>query len=62
MQVPGSNTDLDFSAGHGAFVTGIIQQVAPTADIRVYRAVQSDGIGSELDIAGALLQAARDGA
>jgi subtilisin family serine protease len=53
---------LDFSAGHGTFVTGVIQQVAPTADIRTYRAVHSDGIGNEVEIAAAILRAARDGA
>ena len=53
---------LDFAAGHGTFVTGLIQQVAPTAQITTYGAVHSDGIGSELDIAAALLAAARGGA
>lgn len=59
---PGQGDLLDFAAGHGTFVTGVIQQVAPTAHITCYRAVHSDGIGNELDIAAAILQAARDGA
>jgi subtilisin family serine protease len=53
---------LDFAAGHGTFVAGVVQQVAPAADIRSLAAVQSNGIGSELAVAGALLRAARAGA
>jgi hypothetical protein len=37
---------LSLAAGHGTFVTGIVQQLAPDADITVYRALNSDGIGS----------------
>lgn len=60
---PGGNGQtLDFSAGHGQFTAGIIQQVAPDATIAMYRAVQSDGIGSEPEIAAAILQAGDDGA
>ena len=53
---------LDFSAGHGTFAAGIIQRLAPDANIRMYRAIGSDGIGSEVDIAQAILRAADDGA
>jgi subtilisin family serine protease len=53
---------LDLDAGHGTFVAGIVQQVAPGADIRVYRAVDSDGIGSEVTVACAMIRAVRDGA
>ncbi len=53
---------LDFAAGHGTFVAGIVQQVAPQADIRIFRAVHSDGIGSELDIACTVVDAAKAGA
>lgn len=49
--------ELDFSAGHGHFAAGIVEQVCPEAQLLVYRAVESDGIGSELDIAEALLRA-----
>jgi Subtilase family len=53
---------LDPSAGHGTFVTGVVQQVAPAATIRVYRAVDTDGMGTSYDVANAMTQAALDGA
>ena len=59
--VPGDGL-LDPSAGHGSFVAGIIQQVAPAATVRVYRAVDTEGMGTVYDVANAMTQAARDGA
>ncbi|QCB92891.1 S8 family peptidase [Cellulomonas shaoxiangyii] len=53
---------LDVYAGHGTFVAGIVQQVAPGAEIRVLKAVGPGGAGSELDVACALIRAVRDGA
>jgi hypothetical protein len=53
---------LDLDAGHGTFVAGIIQQIAPAADIRMYRAIDSDGIGSELAVACEMIRAVKDGA
>lgn len=53
---------LDFAAGHGTFVTGIIQQVAPGAQITMYRSIGSDGIGTDVDVAAAILRAAQDDA
>ncbi len=53
---------LDFQAGHGTFVSGIVQRVAPGADIRVYRAADSDGFATDDEIADAMLQAVADGA
>jgi Subtilase family len=53
---------LDLSAGHGSFVAGTVEQVAPAATIRVYRAVDTEGMGKSDDIANSLLQAARHGA
>lgn len=53
---------LDLYAGHGTFVAGIVQQVAPGAEIRVLKAVGPGGAGSELDVACALIRAVRDGA
>ena len=52
---------LDFDAGHGTFVAGIVLQIAPDADITVYRAVDSDGIGSEVRVACKMLEAVNDG-
>jgi Subtilase family len=61
---PIGNADqyLDFAAGHGTFVAGIVEQLAPAADLRMYRAVDSDGIGSEVQVATAMVRAVRDGA
>jgi hypothetical protein len=53
---------LDFAAGHGTFVSGIVAQVAPTADVRVYRALSTAGAGSEIEVACALIRAVREGA
>lgn len=53
---------LGLGAGHGTFVAGIIQQLAPDADIRVYRALQPDGLGTEVEVALTLLRAVADGA
>lgn len=62
-ELPGGGDGfLDLGAGHGTFVAGVVQQVAPAAELRVYRALDSDGIGSEVDVACAMVQAVRDGA
>lgn len=53
---------LDFEAGHGTFVAGLVQRVAPGADIRVYRAVASNGIASEVTVACEMIKAVKDGA
>jgi subtilisin family serine protease len=53
---------LDFGAGHGTFAAGVLQQVFPQADLRVYRALDSDGVGSEVDVACAMVRAVQDGA
>lgn len=61
--LPNGDGYLDDAAGHGTFVAGCIQQVAPGADIRAYRAVDSDGIGSEVRVACELIRAVKqDGA
>jgi hypothetical protein len=52
--------ELDIAAGHGTFVSGVIQQVCPGCEIRVYRAADSDGMGSEFDLGTALRKAADD--
>jgi thermitase len=53
---------LDLSAGHGSFVAGTAEQVAPAATIRVYREVDTQGTGKIDDIGRAMVQAAEDGA
>lgn len=53
---------LDAGAGHGAFVTGIIQQVAPTARISVHKVVDSDGVTTDAELADGLRRAAAAGA
>ena len=53
---------LSLDAGHGTFVTGIVQQIAPEAAIKVYRAVDSDGVGSDVAVACRMIQAVREGA
>ncbi len=57
---PGGDGLLDAAAGHGAFATGLVQQVNPGGQPSIYRAIDSDGIGSEVRVAEALLQAVRE--
>lgn len=52
---------LDWCSGHGTFAAGIVQQVAPLCEIVMYRCTHSDGLGTEKDVADALIQAAREG-
>jgi hypothetical protein len=58
----GQDGYLDLGAGHGTFVAGIIQQIAPAADIRMYRAIDSEGISGEVAVACRMIQAVKDGA
>jgi hypothetical protein len=53
---------LDLGAGHGTFVTGIIQQIAPDTDIRVRQLLDSSGVGAETAIGQAIVEVPRDGA
>jgi thermitase len=53
---------LDAGAGHGTFVSGVIQQVAPQCDLVVYRDMDTDGMGNVQDIGNAIIKAAADGA
>jgi subtilisin family serine protease len=59
--IGGPHQFLDFSAGHGTFVAGIVNQVAPYAPIRMYRAIDGDGLASEVDVACAMIEAVKDG-
>jgi hypothetical protein len=60
--LPSPNGFLDLGAGHGTFVAGVVQQVAPGAEIAVYKGLDSDGAGSMVDTACAMVRAVRDGA
>ena len=60
--LPASDPYLDLDAGHGTFVAGLVQRVAPDAEITVYRAVDSDGIASEVAVACDMIRAVKDGA
>ncbi len=60
--LPGGDGYLDFAAGHCTFVAGIVQQIAPNAEIKVYRAVDSDGIASEVRVACEMIRAVKEGA
>jgi hypothetical protein len=57
---PGGDGYLDFDAGHGTFVAGIVRQVAPGALITVRRAVDSDGIASEVTVACEMIRAVKE--
>jgi len=52
---------LDRGAGHGTFVAGIVQQVCPTAEITVYRALDTDGVGREDQVQDVMERAVREG-
>ncbi len=60
--LPRPNGFLDFGAGHGTFAAGIVAQVAPDADLVMYRAMDSDGVGSEAAVACAMVRAVEAGA
>ncbi len=53
---------LDLGAGHGTFTAGIVQQVAPGARLDVRRALDTEGVGDEVDIGREIVRAAADGA
>jgi len=59
---PPHNGLLDAAAGHGSFVAGVIQQVAPSARLRVYKVTDSDGVCTDQQIGDAIRQAGNDGA
>lgn len=60
--LPDSDGFLDFAAGHGTFASGVVAQVSPSTALAVYRAIDSDGIGSELEVAVTMVRAAAEGA
>jgi hypothetical protein len=62
LDVVPSQGKLDFGAGHGTFAAGVVGQVDPDAKIVVYRALDTEGVASESDIACAMIRAADAGA
>lgn len=60
--IPVPDGVLDLGAGHGTFVAGAVQQVAPHATLHVERAMDTDGIGTDDEVAAAILRAADAGA
>lgn len=42
--------ELDHQAGHGTFIAGVLMRHAPSARLRVERALESDGVTDELKI------------
>jgi Subtilase family len=60
--LPAGDGYLDFEAGHGTFVAGIVQQVSPEADITVRKAGDTDGIFSEVTVACEMIRAVKEGA
>jgi Subtilase family len=59
---PPADRRFAFGAAHGTAVTGTLQRVEPGAFIRVYRALNRDGIGDEVGVAAAMVRAVEDGA
>jgi hypothetical protein len=53
---------LDSFAGHATFVAGIVAQVSPWARIKVYRALTTDGFGTDAGVAAKIVEAVTDGA
>ncbi len=53
---------LDRGAGHGTFVCGVVQQVAPGVDLDVRRALDTEGVGEDVEIGDQIVRAAEDGA
>jgi hypothetical protein len=59
--LPAGDGYLDFDAGHGTFVAGVVQQVAPGAEITVFRALDGDGLASEVTVACEMIRAVKEG-
>jgi Subtilase family len=58
----GDHNVLDLDAGHGTFVTGVVRQVAPGADIVTIKALDSNGVGLDSDVARGIRRAIAAGA
>ena len=46
---------LDDESGHGTFIAGVVLQRAPSATIEIAKVLDTEGYGSELDVARAIL-------
>jgi subtilisin family serine protease len=67
---PGGNVDplddfpnvgyLDWAAGHGTMVAGIIRQLAPDADLVIHRVLDSDGLADSVAVAEAMVRAVKE--
>jgi hypothetical protein len=53
---------LDFEAGHGTFIAGIVGQVAPGAKVLARKAIDTSGVTDDLTVARAIRGAIDDGA
>ncbi|MGD9704329.1 MAG: S8 family serine peptidase [Acidimicrobiia bacterium] len=63
LRISGDPADpLDFGAGHGTFIAGIVRQLAPAAHIDIIRVLDSNGVGLESEIAKGLDRACELGA
>jgi hypothetical protein len=49
-----ADLDLDPAAGHGTFIAGLIEQIAPGAVIALRRVLHAEGDGDEVQIAAAI--------
>ena len=49
------------AAGHGTFVAGVVNLMAPESEIRAYRVLDTAGTGNGFTVAEAVLQAVADG-
>jgi subtilisin family serine protease len=56
-QIDPNDEYLDGGAGHGTFVAGIVRAIAPAARVRVLRALDTRGIGTECDVVRAIDEA-----
>ncbi|HSK28154.1 MAG TPA: S8/S53 family peptidase [Jiangellales bacterium] len=56
----GPDDKLDAGAGHGSFVAGVVQQVAPEVPVMVYRVLDTDGLADEVQVACAMVKAVDD--
>lgn len=59
---PDPGTELDLGAGHGTFASGVVRQVSTHAEIRVVKALDASGLGTDVGVGAAMVRAVREGA